>query len=342
MKTILISGGAGYLGSVLSEMLLNQGYKIICLDRFFFGKKIVDTHCKNENYSIVHKDARHADINDFKGVDIVVDLAGISNDPSCEIDPNFTKCMNYDAPTHIAKVAKAAGVSRYIMASSCSVYGASVGEQLTENSKKNPVSLYAKFKIKCEDEIIKLASDNFSVIFLRLGTLFGASYRMRFDLIVNLMTMHALTKKRVIIMGGGKQWRPLLHVRDAANAFIKLIEAPAEIVNKEVFNVGSSEQNYQVIQVANIIKQEIPDTEIIIASDDPDKRNYNVSFDKIKKVLDYNTKYSVIDGVKEIKEAIMVGKIDTTDIRTSTKDYYKYLFEADKILEEIKINGKLY
>lgn len=342
MKTIAIVGGAGYLGSIMTEEFLSRGYKVICFDRLFFGPDIIKNFIGHKNYNVVRQDSRDLTPEDFQGADVVIDLAGISNDPACELNEYFTECMNYHGPINVARSAKSAGVPRYIMASSCSIYGAGAGEQLTEESAKNPVSLYAKNKIKCESNILQLASDNFAVSFLRLATLFGVSYRMRFDLIINIMTMHALKNKKILVLGGGKQWRPLLHVRDAAIAFILAMEAPKELINGQAFNVGSSRQNYQVCQVAGMIQKEIPETEVIIAPDDPDKRDYNVNFDKITNVLGFDTKFSAEDGIKEVKEAIMSNKIDPEDMRTSTIRFYKYLVDAEKLLNEIKIDGKLY
>jgi nucleoside-diphosphate-sugar epimerase len=342
MKTILITGGAGFLGTVLTELLLERQYRVICLDRFFFGQDLVKPFQENNNYRILKKDSRKAGVADFEAVDAVVDLAGISNDPACELNRRFTVSMNFEGPFSVARTSKMAGVPRYIMASSCSIYGAGSQQQLTEDSEKNPVSLYAKAKIKCENENLKLASQDFCVTFLRLGTLFGLSYRMRFDLIVNIMTLHALTKKQIFVHGAGTQWRPLLHVRDAARALIKAIEAPAEKINRQAFNVGSNDQNYQAIQVARTIQQRIPEAEIVMTPSASDERNYNVNFGKIRQTMGFTTKYSLIYGIDEIKDALLAGKADPEDIRSSTVKYYTYLFKADRILQEIKIDGKIY
>ena len=188
MKTVLIVGGSGYLGTVMSEMLLEQNCKVVCLDRFFFGNSTVKALLNHKNYSFVKKDSRHVDLTDFEAVDAVIDLAGISNDPACELDEHLTESMNYEGPTRVAASAKAAGVPRYVMASSCSIYGAASNKVLNENSNKKPVSLYAKAKVRCESANLPLASESFSVTFLRLSTLFGLCYRMRFDLDVNSST----------------------------------------------------------------------------------------------------------------------------------------------------------
>lgn len=342
MKTILVAGGAGYIGSILCEILLKARNKVICLDRFFFGKDKVAHLQKDPNFSIVRNDIRCVKQDIFTGVDVVIDLSGISNDPACDLDPDITKDVNLKGAISLPNLAKNAGVKRYIFSSSCSVYGGGSQKQFAEDSHPNPISLYAKLKIKAEEEIKKLASDDFCVTFLRNATVYGVSPRMRFDLLINIMTAHAVTKRKIFVLGGGKQWRPNVHIRDVAEAFVIVIDAPVEKINGEIFNVGSNEQNYQVLQVANMIRDVVPYTEVEIVPDDADKRNYNVNFDKIHNVLGFRVKHSSAEGAVEVKQAIEKGNIDTDDIRTSTLKYYQYLIEADRILSEVKMDGKLF
>lgn len=342
MKTILVAGGAGYIGSVLCEMLLDEGYKVVCLDRLFFGADIVSHLRKNSNFSLIRDDIRHLKADTFKGVEVVIDLAGISNDPACDLNPSITEDINVRGALSFASVGKEAGVKRYIYSSSCSVYGGGNQRQFTEESTPNPISLYAKSKLRVEEEIRKLMSDDFCVTFLRNATVYGVSPRMRFDLIVNIMTAHAVVKRKIFVLGGGKQWRPNVHIKDASRAFLMVMNAPVDKINGEVFNVGSNEQNFQVIQVANMIRDVVPYTEVEIVPDDADKRNYNVNFDKISSVLGFRVNHSSIEGSVEVKQAIEKGVIDIDDIRTSTLRYYRYLIEADKVLSEVKIDGRLF
>ena len=342
-KIIMITGGAGYIGSVMTKMFLDKGYNVTCIDRFYFGFESIQSFLSNKHYNYVQKDIRSLSKKDFNNIDAVVDLAGISNDPSCDLDENLTEKINHQGTVNVATTAKAAGVPKYIMASSCSIYGASDGEPLNEKSYKKPVSFYAKSKIESENDILELASKEFAVTFLRLATVFGLSYRMRFDLIINIMTMFAFVKNKIMILGGGKQWRPLVHVKDVAKAFQSVIESKKELVNGEAFNVGSNDQNFQVYQVANIIKNTIPkEIEIELVPDDPDKRNYNVSFDKISNQLGYNTECSIEDGINEIYEALIKGLVSPDDIKTVTVKYYKHLIDANITLDKIKIDGKLF
>ncbi len=343
MKKVLITGGAGYIGTVLTERLLEKGYKVSCLDRLYFGEEFIFSFIANKNYNFIKKDITHVTPKDLEGYEAVIDLAGISNDPACDLDVNLTKKINHLGTVNIAKCAKDAGVKRYLFASSCSIYGASDKLPLTELSPQKPISLYAKAKIDSEKDILKLNSDDFTVTFLRLATVFGYSHRMRFDLIINIMTKYAIDHKKIIVLGGGKQWRPLIHVKDVARAFQNVLESPINKINGQAFNVGSTKQNYQVYNVANIVKRTIPEKiDIEVAPDDNDKRNYNVNFDKISHDLGFNTRYDVSYGINEVYDAILSGKIDTKNPKFVTVTYYKYLLDAEKILNNIKINGKIF
>ena len=343
MNNILITGGAGYIGSVMTELFLANGCNVTCIDRFYFGFESISQFIDNDKYTYFQKDIRVLNIDDFDEIDIVIDLAGISNDPACDLDQELTEKINHHGTVNVATCAKQAGVSRYIMASSCSIYGASDGEPLDESSEKNPVSLYAKSKINSEKDIIKLSSESFSVTFLRLATVFGLSYRMRFDLIVNIMTLYAFRENKLLILGGGKQWRPLVHVKDVARAFQLVAESEASAINGQAFNVGSNNQNYQVHNVANIIKNTISNSiNIELVPDDPDKRNYNVNFDKINTSLGFKTKYGIEEGCREIYDALLSNRLDPDDIKSVTVKYYKYLIEADKLLNKIKVEGELF
>lgn len=341
MAKVLVTGAGGYVGSEMVEYLLGKGHQVVAYDRYFFGDVFEDL-LSNPNLSVIKKDIRNMDAGDLEGVDAVIDLASISNDPSSELMPKITTDINHDGAVHVAKTAKAAGVKKLIFSSSCSMYGTGEGI-LTETSPLSPVSTYAKCKIAAENDIIGLADDSFSVTFMRNATVYGLSKRrMRFDLIINIMTLHAWKNGKVFIMGGGKQWRPLLHIMDMVKAFeLVLNEEDTSKINKEAFNVGSSEQNYQVYQVANMVKKFFPGLILETTPDDPDPRTYHVNFDKIKNVLGFTPSKTPQDGIVEIKEALENFQI-TDDLRTRTVDYYKYLIEADKVLQKIKLGGELF
>jgi len=343
MTTVLVLGGGGYIGSVATEMLLDQGYCVNVMDRLFFGRDVLASLEKRPGLRIVKEDTRYAEPEIFDGVDVVMDLAGISNDPASDLAPSITEEINHDGAVHMARMAKAAGVSRYIYSSSCSIYGhnGNSGDRLTECSEKAPVSLYARTKIAAEAALSSMNDEGFSVTFLRNATVYGLSHRMRFDLVINLMTLYAYKHRRLYVMGGGQQWRPLIHVRDVARAFIAVMEAPPEQVSGQAFNVGSNDQNYQIHRIAQMVRDVVPHTSLEVVPDDPDKRSYNVSFDKIEKVLGFRCEKSPYEGIVEVKQALEQGRVEET-IRTKTVHYYQYLLEAQRVLAEVSYNGKVF
>jgi nucleoside-diphosphate-sugar epimerase len=341
MKTVLITGGGGYIGSVLTEMALDAGHRVRLLDRLFFGRSILSDLEKRDNLEICKEDVRYVPASVFEGVDVVMDLAGISNDPACDLDPRVTEEVNLVGPVRVARLAKEAGVERYIFSSSCSIYGQGQSELLDENSPKAPVSLYAKTKIDAEEQIAKLGDGRFSVTFLRNATAYGLSHRMRFDLVINIMTLYAYRDRRIYVLGGGKQWRPVVHVKDISKAFLTVMDAERGKVAGEAFNVGSSEQNYQVYQIAQMIRDVVPHTNLEMVPDDPDKRSYNVDFSKIARVLGYRVDKTPYEGIVEIKQALEHGKIEDT-IRTRTVSFYRYLLDAEILLREVSYEGKVF
>jgi nucleoside-diphosphate-sugar epimerase len=331
MKTILITGAGGYVGTRMVESFLEKGYSVIALDMFYFGDTLADLN-HNKKLRIIKADIRNVDSSLFKDVYAVIDLASISNDPASELLPTITEDINNNGATNVAKTAKEMGVKKFIFASSCSIYGAGNGI-LTEESKLAPISIYAKCKIAAEENIKKLADENFCVTFLRSSTVFGVSKRrMRFDLIINIMTLHAWKNNKITIMGKGEQWRPLIHVDDLIRAFeLILIEENLDKINKQAFNVGSNEMNFRVFEVANQFKKFFPELEVEEIQNNPDQRSYNVNFDKINKTLNYMTCKSIDDGILEIREALEKGIIKD-DISTRTVDYYKHLIKTGEIL----------
>jgi len=340
-KLILITGAGGYIGSVMTRFFLDMGFKVRVLDRFYFGEEALNNCMNSPDLEFLKDDTRYVSKKVFNHVDYVIDLASLSNDPAADLDPELTKQINVEGAIRIARLAKENGVSKYIYASSCSVYGKNDGQKLTEESPLFPVSLYAKSKIVVEKELIQLADDNFIVTIGRNATCYGLSPRMRFDLAVNIMTKNAFTEKRIKVDGDGKQWRPFVHIKDVALAYFTFLNSPSEKVQKQIFNVGSNDQNFQMINLADIIKSNFENCKIDIISGNIDKRDYNVSFDKICKILKFKTEHSVTEGVLEIKKALADQTV-CNDIRTNTVSYYKYLLEMDNKLDSLKINGKLF
>lgn len=338
MRALLIGGG-GYIGIPLTELLLEQGHEVVVFDRFYFGRdKLADLE-GNDRLTLLRGDSRTIEKPVFEGIDAVVQLAALSNDPSCEIQENLSEDINRMGTLRSARIAKEAGVGRYVFSSSCSVYGAGLRGALDEDSPKNPVSLYARLKVEAEAALNDMADDSFTVTSLRHATAYGLAPRMRFDLVVNLMTLHAFKNKKIFVLGGGEQWRPLVHVRDIARAFAATLVAPVDKIQATAFNVGADDQNYQVRTIASIVAGIVPGATVEVVPDDPDKRSYNTSFAKIRDTLGFAPKYDVDYAVREIYDALRRGLQD--DIQTRTLAYYRHLLDAEQIVKALSIDGKL-
>ena len=341
MSTIFVAGAGGYIGSVLIEALLDAGHRVRAFDRFFFRTALLADLETRPGLEVLRGDSRSVQASVFEGVDVAMDLAGISNDPSCDLNESITTDVNINGAQHLATTAKRAGVPRYIYSSSCSVYGQGGPDVASEDSPTNPVSLYAKSKVAAEQALLSLADQAFSPTILRNATIYGLSRRMRFDLVINLMTLSAYKNRRIHVMGGGKQWRPLVHVSDASLAFITVMEAPLDRVAGQTFNVGSNEQNYQVYQIAQMVRDVVPHTELEVVPDDDDRRSYRVEFSKIAGALDFKVRKTPYEGIVEIKQALERGKVEDT-IATRTVQYYRYLIEAEQLLHEVSLQGKIF
>jgi nucleoside-diphosphate-sugar epimerase len=339
MTKVLVTGAGGYIGTQLVKDLVKSGNDVTAVDRFFFGQETLKDFFANPKVSIIQKDIRDLTEADMVGHEVVCDLACLSNDPAGEIDPALTYAINRDGRIHVASTAKRAGVNKYIISSSCSVYGQGQEPQLTEKSATNPISVYAKSTLEAEQQNLSIADKNFSVTSLRNATVFGLSNRMRFDLVVNLMTLTAFQKGRIIVMGGGKQWRPLVHLSDVSNAFQLIINSSIDNVNQEVFNIGLD--NFQIKNLAYLVREELPiNIEIDVAPDDADKRDYNVVFEKARNKLSFIPKVSVVDGIREIYSALKSGSVDTGP-KTVTVSWYRNILDAKRLLDEVILDGRV-
>jgi nucleoside-diphosphate-sugar epimerase len=317
-RKVLLVGGAGYIGSALLPILLEKGYHVRLLDLFLYGAEPIRDFLHHPRLEIMRADFRQVDkvVEATKNMDAVIHLGAIVGDPACALNEDLTIEVNLMATRMIAEVAKGSGVSRFIFASTCSVYGA-CDEVLDEHSVLNPVSLYARSKIASERVLLSLSDSNFAPTVLRFGTIYGLSGRTRFDLVVNLLTAKALVEGQITIRGGD-QWRPFVHVHDAALAVFKTLEAPFSLVKNQTFNVGSNEQNYTIYQIGKIINQFVPAAQIVDEGPDTDRRNYRVNFNKIRDILGFAPAWVVEKGVAQVIEAIESGKImDYRDPRYS-------------------------
>ena len=324
MKTVLITGAGGYIGCRFVDYLQNKVYKIKVLDRFFFGKERLQSILKNSQVEVIEEDIRFFYPEILKDVDVVIDLAALSNDPAGELDPVKTWSINYLGRFRVSTLAKFMGVKRYILPSSCSVYGFQEGV-VSETSPVNPLTTYAKANYKAEVDIKRLADKNYCVVILRFATVYGYSPRMRFDLAINGMVRGFFKNGKIPILRDGTQYRPFVHVMDVCKAIHLAMEADDEKVNGEVFNVGSNEQNVQIFELAQRVANAISVEFNYEWYGLPDHRSYRVNFNKIKKVLNFHPDYTIEDGAKEIYEALKSGKLDPDDHATITVEWYKRL-----------------
>ncbi len=308
ISSVLITGGAGYVGVVLARQLLEQGYKVKILDQLIFGKEPLQEIEGHPNFSLevgVVED-KYVVEKSLEGIDAVIHLSGLSNDPSCELNSDLTKKSNIDATKVLLQFAKAKGVKRFINASSCSVYGFTNGVLVDEQSPPNPLTAYAKSKVKSEELVLAESEEDFVTVCLRKSTIYGPSPRMRFDLVINTMTGMGMSEGKIVI-NGGEQWRPFLHVEDAASAYLFMLQAPKEQINGQVFNVGSNYQNIKIIDLAHRIAAVLPGVKVE-QSHSPDKRSYLVSFDKIS-ALGWKATFDIEDGVHGVKKLFDEGKV---------------------------------
>jgi nucleoside-diphosphate-sugar epimerase/sorbitol-specific phosphotransferase system component IIC len=325
IRNILVIGGAGYIGSALLPLLLDKGYNVRLLDLLLYGTEPIEPYLEHPRLEIMQADFRQVDkvVEAMHDVDAVIHLGGIVGDPACALDEELTTDINLMATRMIAEVAKGSGVGHFVFASTCSVYGAS-DHSLDERSELNPVSLYARSKIASEKVLLKMANEHFAPVILRLGTIYGLSGRPRFDLVINLLTAKAVVEDEITIFGGD-QWRPFVHVNDAARAIQLVLESPPNMVRGQIFNVGSNEQNYTIRQIGEIIHQLVPTAVIINNNDIIDPRNYWVNFNKISRTLGFIPDWTVEAGVDQVIQAIRSGKI--FDYRDARYSNVKFLTE---------------
>ena len=339
MSKVVVTGAGGYIGTQLVRDLISQGHQVLGVDRFFFGVETLAEFKDNKNLNLLKKDIRDLGVADLKNFDAVFDLACLSNDPAGEIDPQLTYQINRDGRIHVAKTAKLAGVKQYVLSSSCSVYGQGDTPRLTEDSPTNPISVYAKSTLEAEQHNLALADDNFTVTALRNATVLGLSTRMRFDLVVNLMTLTAFQKSRIIVMGGGEQWRPLVHLSDVSNAFITVLNSDSNKINNQIFNVGLD--NFQIKNLAYLVREQLPfPIEIDMAPDDADKRDYNVVFDKAKNMLGFEAKVDITKGIQEIYQSLKKGIVDIGP-KTVTVQWYRNIIDAKKLIDSVSLEGRV-
>lgn len=310
---MLVTGGAGYVGSVLVPELLNKGYDVTVLDNFWFWKSTDEYLGKLgiEDVKIVKGDITNED--DVKGalheVESVIHLACISNDPSSELNPEMTHEINFKGSTNIINLSKEMGVKRFIYASSSSVYGVKKEANVTEDLEIEPLTQYSKLKAEIEKYLLSKLDDNFKGVIIRPSTVCGYSPRMRLDVVVNILTNFAVNKGKIKVYGGD-QLRPNIHMKDMIRAYLRLLEAPMDKINGKIYNAGY--ENMKVMEIAKLVKEVVGDVEIEVEETD-DLRSYHVNSDKIKNELGFDIEHSVKEAVEELKDAFGTGLIQDLD-----------------------------
>lgn len=311
-KNILVTGGAGYVGNVLVPLLLKRGYNVTVYDILYFGKETLPLN--HPNLKVIEGDIRDIDLfeKSVKGIDAVLHLACISNDPSFELNEDLSKSINYDCFEPLVMVSKNAGVKRFVYCSSSSVYGVSDAPEVTEEIPLVPLTAYNKYKGLCEPLLFKHMSDDFTCVTIRPATICGYSPRMRLDLSVNILTNHAVNKG-VITVFGGNQKRPNLHVDDMCDLYDLLLTVPSEKIQGQTFNAGY--QNYTIMEIAKMVKEviekEYPDKGDlpIKVTESNDNRSYHINSDKIKRVIGFEAKRSIQDAVRDLCSAFKAGRL---------------------------------
>lgn len=318
---VLVTGDRGYIGSVLVPLLLSKGYKVTGFDTEFFKTEVISSENSLElssqalAYHKISKDIRKISENDLKGIDAIIHLSALSNDPMGEIDPNLTAEINFKASVRLAKLAKRRGVKRFLFSSSCSIYGIAKGGTVSEESPVNPLTAYAKSKIDTERELIKLADSSFYVGILRNSTVYGFSPKFRNDLVVNNLVTTALAFGEIRIMSDGTPWRPLIDVRDLSRVFMEFLTADLKKINGEIINIGFDGNNFQVKDIVSIVQKYVPNCKVVYTGEHgKDTRSYKVNFKKFKSLFpkikqEWTLDKSVEDMVKKLKKASF-GKND--------------------------------
>ncbi len=308
---ILVTGTEGYLGCLLAPLLIEKGHEVIGVDTGYYKVGWL-YNGTNTTAKTLTKDIRHISLEDLQGVEAIVHMAELSNDPTGQLSPNITYDINHVGSVRLAKLAKQAGVRRFVYMSSCSVYGVATEGDVTEESAVNPQTAYAECKTMVERDLKPLASDDFSPTFMRNATAFGASPRMRFDIVLNNLSGLAWTTKEIKMISDGTPWRPLVHALDISKAIICALEAPRDIVHNQIFNVGDTANNYRVKEIAEFVAEAFPGCKLSFGDSGSDNRSYRVSFEKINSILPgFKCDWNASLGAKQLFDVF--NQIDMTE-----------------------------
>jgi nucleoside-diphosphate-sugar epimerase len=333
---VLVTGHNGYIGCSLIPLLHQAGHEVVGLDNYLYGTCTFGPDV--DQIPAITKDVRDVEAEDLAGFEAVIHLAAICNDPVGDLNPDATYSINHRAATRLAVLAKEAGVTRFLFSSSCSLYGAAGDEPLDEEAGFNPVTPYGESKLLVETDLRRLADDEFSPTYLRNATAYGYSPRLRGDLVVNNLAAYAFTTGKVLLKSDGSSWRPLVHIEDISRAFVAILDAPRELVHDEAFNVGRTEENYKIRDVATIVGEVVPGSTVAFADGaSPDIRNYRVNCDKLAKTLPaFQPRWTVRDAVEELYDAYLAHGLRLDDFLSRRFMRVKHVLElqAEGLLDD--------